>query len=65
MLTNQYQRRDPSKKLVLKPNFSEKVALVKFYPGLDPAIIDYYVEKGIKGHFAGRLRLGAREQILL
>ena len=49
MLTDEYQRRDPSKRLVLKPDFSEKVALVKFYPGLDPAIIDYYIEKGIKG----------------
>ncbi len=49
MQTDQYQRRDPKKKLVLKPNFSEKVALVKFYPGLDPAIIDFYVEKGMKG----------------
>ncbi len=49
MQTDQYQRRDAKKKLVLKPNFSEKVALVKFYPGLDPAIIDFYVEKGMKG----------------
>ena len=49
MQTDQYQRRDTKKKLVLKPNFSEKVALVKFYPGLDPAIIDFYVEKGFKG----------------
>jgi glutamyl-tRNA(Gln) amidotransferase subunit D len=49
MQTDQYQRRDAKKKLVLKPNFSEKVALVKFYPGLDPAIIDFYVEKGLKG----------------
>ena len=49
MQTDQYQRRDPKKKLVLKPNFSEKVALVKFYPGFDPSIIDYYVYKGIKG----------------
>lgn len=49
METDQYQRRDSKKKLVLKPNFSEKVALVKFYPGLDPAIIDFYVEKGMKG----------------
>ena len=49
MLTNQYQHRDASKKLILKPNFSEKVALIKFYPGLDPAIIDYYVDKGAKG----------------
>ena len=49
METDQYQRRDPKNKLVLMPNFSDKVALVKFYPGLDPAIIDFYVEKGFKG----------------
>jgi glutamyl-tRNA(Gln) amidotransferase subunit D len=49
METEKYQLRDLNKKLNLKPNFSEKVALVKFYPGLDPAIIDYYVEKGMKG----------------
>ena len=49
METEKYQRRDLNKKLNLKPIFSEKVALVKFYPGLDPAIIDYYVEKGMKG----------------
>ncbi len=49
MEADQYQRRDPKKKIVLKPNFCEKVALVKFYPGLDPAIIDFYVEKGMKG----------------
>jgi glutamyl-tRNA(Gln) amidotransferase subunit D len=49
MQTDQYQRRDPKKTLVLKPKFNEKVALVKFYPGLDPAVIDFHVEKGIKG----------------
>jgi len=49
METDQYQRRDAKRNLVLKPNFSEKVALVKFYPGLDPAVIDFYVEKGVKG----------------
>jgi glutamyl-tRNA(Gln) amidotransferase subunit D len=49
MLTDDYQKRDATKKLVLKPKFSEEVALVKFYPGLDPAVIDWYVEKGCKG----------------
>ena len=49
MQTSEYHKRDSAKKLVLKPNFSEKVALVKFYPGLDPAIIDYYVDHGFKG----------------
>ena len=55
MLTNDYQKRVVrrnrigQKKLEVKPNFSDKVALVKFYPGLDPAIIDYYVNSGMKG----------------
>jgi glutamyl-tRNA(Gln) amidotransferase subunit D len=49
MQTNQYQHRDATKKLVLKPNFSEKAALIKFYPGLDPAIIDWYVDRGARG----------------
>jgi glutamyl-tRNA(Gln) amidotransferase subunit D len=49
MVADTYQKRDPKRKLVLKPNFCDKVALVKFYPGLDPAVIDFYVEKGFKG----------------
>jgi glutamyl-tRNA(Gln) amidotransferase subunit D len=49
MLTDDYQKRNAAKKLVLKPEFSEKVALAKFYPGLDAAVIDWYVEKGCKG----------------
>jgi glutamyl-tRNA(Gln) amidotransferase subunit D len=48
MLASDYQKRDPSRKLVVKPNFSEKVALVKFYPGMNPAIIDWYVDNGYK-----------------
>ncbi len=49
MLTDSYQKRDPSRKLVVKPNFCEKVAMLKFYPGFDPTVIDWYVEQGIKG----------------
>jgi glutamyl-tRNA(Gln) amidotransferase subunit D len=49
MLTDDYQKRDAAKKLVLKPEFSEAVALVKFHPGLDPAVIDWHVERGCKG----------------
>jgi glutamyl-tRNA(Gln) amidotransferase subunit D len=48
MLTTEYQRRDAAKKLVLKPAFSDAVALVKFYPGLDPAVIEWHVERGCK-----------------
>jgi glutamyl-tRNA(Gln) amidotransferase subunit D len=49
MLTDDYRRRELSRQLVLKPDFSDKVALVKFYPGLDPAVIDWYVERSFKG----------------
>ncbi|HJW65954.1 MAG TPA: Glu-tRNA(Gln) amidotransferase subunit GatD [Candidatus Bathyarchaeia archaeon] len=49
MLTDDYRKRDPKRQLVLKPDFSDKVALVKFHPGLDPAVIDWYVERGFKG----------------
>jgi len=49
MLTTDYQKRDAARKLVVKPEFSEAVALVKFYPGLDPAVIDWHVERGCKG----------------
>jgi glutamyl-tRNA(Gln) amidotransferase subunit D len=49
MLTNDYHKRDSNRQLVLKPAFSDKVALVKFHPGLDPAVIDWYVERGCKG----------------
>ncbi|MCW3996156.1 MAG: Glu-tRNA(Gln) amidotransferase subunit GatD [Candidatus Bathyarchaeota archaeon] len=49
MQTDQFQRRDPQRKLVLKPDFCEKVALVKFYPGLDPSVIDFHVQRGARG----------------
>jgi glutamyl-tRNA(Gln) amidotransferase subunit D len=49
VLTKRYRKRDLSRKLRLKPEFEEKVALIKFYPGMDPAIIDFYIEKGYKG----------------
>ncbi|MBN1244362.1 Glu-tRNA(Gln) amidotransferase subunit GatD [Candidatus Bathyarchaeota archaeon] len=49
MLTDYYQKRDAAKKFVVKPEFSEAVALVKFHPGLDPAVIDWHVERGCNG----------------
>ena len=49
MLVKDFNKRNPSRKLVLKPNFDEKVALVKSYPGLDPQLIDWYVDKNYRG----------------
>ncbi len=49
MLTDAYRRRDPKRKLVLKPDFNDKVALLKFYPGMAPSMIDWLTEEGFKG----------------
>jgi glutamyl-tRNA(Gln) amidotransferase subunit D len=38
--------------------FEDKVALIKFYPGQDPDIINYYIEKGYKGIIIEALGLG-------
>jgi glutamyl-tRNA(Gln) amidotransferase subunit D len=49
MLTDDFKKRDHAKKLVLKPEFDDKVALVKFHPSMNPEVIDWYVEKGYNG----------------
>lgn len=49
MLTSDFIKRNKQKKLKIRPKFSEDVALVKFYPGFDSKIIDWYVKKGTKG----------------
>ncbi len=49
MLTTDYKKRDPASKVTLKPEFSKEVALVKFYPGFDPSVIDWYTEKHVRG----------------
>ncbi len=49
MLTDNYAKRDKEKKLLLKPVFDEKVALVKFHPGLNPEVINWYASNGCKG----------------
>ncbi|MEM3673605.1 MAG: Glu-tRNA(Gln) amidotransferase subunit GatD [Candidatus Bathyarchaeia archaeon] len=49
MLTQDYKRRKPENKLVLKPEFNEKAALIKFYPSMNPAVIEWHVENGYRG----------------
>jgi len=48
MLTKDYKRRDSTRKLELKPEFHEKIALIKFYPGINPTLIDWYAENDYK-----------------
>ena len=52
------KKRDNGKKCVVDSKFEEKVALLKFYPGEDPVILDYYFEKGYKGIVIEMLGLG-------
>lgn len=49
MLTQECHKRDSSRRIQLKPAFEDKVALVKFYPGMDPAILDLYAQKNYRG----------------
>jgi glutamyl-tRNA(Gln) amidotransferase subunit D len=49
MLTADYHKRGKSRKLVLKTNFSEKVALLKFHPSFNPEIIDHLISRGYRG----------------
>ena len=49
MLTEDYRKRDPTRKLTPKPEFNEKVALIKFCPGMNPATIDWYVQNDYMG----------------
>ncbi len=45
-----YNIREKGKgKVKVDAKFEEKIALVKFYPGQDPDILDYYADKGYKG----------------
>ncbi len=46
-ITN-YARRG-EKELLLKDKMEARCALVKFYPGMPPDILDYYLEKGYRG----------------
>jgi len=44
-----HAKRNNKKKVLVDSSFEEKVGLIKFYPGQNPDIIDYYLEKGYKG----------------
>ncbi|PDM26977.1 Glu-tRNA(Gln) amidotransferase GatDE subunit D [Candidatus Bathyarchaeota archaeon B24-2] len=49
MLIEDYRRRSPRESFEVYPEFEDRVALLKFYPGLNPEVIDFYVDKGYLG----------------
>ena len=48
-----YERNLIAKKGIFRPQtaYSDKVALLKLYPGINPDILDMFYEKGYKGIF--------------
>jgi glutamyl-tRNA(Gln) amidotransferase subunit D len=49
ILNDQTVNRRGSNSYYFRPGFSDKAALIKFYPSLGPEIIDYFIEKGARG----------------
>jgi glutamyl-tRNA(Gln) amidotransferase subunit D len=49
ILTENYHKRNSTRKATVKPDFEEKVILIKFHPNLNPLIIDWCVHEGYKG----------------
>lgn len=49
MSTQDYRKRNDSRKIVLKPDFEQKVALLKFHPDFNPEVIDFYVNEKYQG----------------
>jgi glutamyl-tRNA(Gln) amidotransferase subunit D len=44
-----FNKRNNKSKTKKDISFQEKIALLKFYPGQDPNILDYYLKEGYKG----------------
>jgi glutamyl-tRNA(Gln) amidotransferase subunit D len=51
-------RRELERKIVLKPKFEEKVALVKTYPGVEHSLLDHLIDTGYRGFIIEGTGLG-------
>ncbi|OYT62516.1 MAG: Glu-tRNA(Gln) amidotransferase GatDE subunit D [Thermofilum sp. ex4484_15] len=49
MLTKEYRPRSEVDELRVLKGFDDKVALIKFYPGMDPSIIEYLIDSNYHG----------------
>ncbi|MFB6469748.1 MAG: Glu-tRNA(Gln) amidotransferase subunit GatD [Vulcanisaeta sp. AZ3] len=47
--TNNYQVKSKAEDTILMNKFDDKVALIKFYPGMDPEILHHLIDKGYHG----------------
>lgn len=58
IINKNVMQRDGKLKAYFDNQFEEKVALVLVYPGMEPGVIDFYVEKGYKGIVLSATALG-------
>ena len=65
MLTHNFHKRDSSKHLVVRPDFEEKVALLKFHPDFNPEVIDFLLGKGYRGMILEGTGLGHVSNVCL
>lgn len=49
LISNDYNLKQIKSKFSMDNSFEDKIALLKFYPGQDPDILNYYLEKEYKG----------------
>ena len=50
LIRNDFNKRNKNNgKIKIDAVFNDKIALLKFYPGMNPEILDYYFKKGYKG----------------
>lgn len=48
-IMREFNARDNKRKIKANTQYSDKVALIKIYPGQDPEILNFYKERGYKG----------------
>jgi glutamyl-tRNA(Gln) amidotransferase subunit D len=48
-ILDSFNRRDNGKKVKIDSKFENKIALIKFYPGQNPNLLDYYVKEKYRG----------------
>lgn len=58
LISNDYNLKEIKSKFYVDNSFEDGVALLKFFPGQKPDILDYYFEKGYKGIVIEMLGMG-------
>ncbi|MFQ5474715.1 MAG: Glu-tRNA(Gln) amidotransferase subunit GatD, partial [Candidatus Nanoarchaeia archaeon] len=57
VMNKRYRKRNKGK-VEVDDKFEDKTALVNIYPGMDPGVIDYYLDKGYRGIVLAATALG-------